>query len=251
MATASQLNFLPEDYLEKRRAQRTNLICLTLFGIVMAGLILAFVVKERREAGAAQVRDSLNKRMESAGQQLAQIEEMQSRKEKMIRKADVTASLLERRPRHFIVALLTNALPKGCSLLTIELTTREAKKAAKPPPGAAAASDAAGSRTSRAAKPAAPAGTGGADAPEVQRVETLRVTGMAPDDKVVSRFIAAMDNNPLFKRVDLLFSEEHNYQQQSVRRFMLQIELSDQAQVTDDMVQSQRLAPGAFERDPK
>lgn len=243
------LNFLPEDYLEKRRQQRTNVICLSLFGVVMAGLIGAFLLDERRQAAASTARDAINKRMEAAGRQLAQIEEMQSRKERMIRKADVTASLLERHRRHFLLALLTNGLPKNCSLLQVELVTKDIKKAPAKPTAESTRTPAPPARTSRAATPAVapPGGTPAQPAqPDVIRTETLRVTGMAPDDKIVSKFIAALDSSPLFKRVDLLFCEEFVYQQQNVRRFMLQIELNDQAEVTDDMVQSQRVSPDAF-----
>lgn len=241
MPQDGKLNFLPEDYLEKRRQQRTNVICLSLFGVVMAGLIGAFMLDERRQAAAAQDRDAINRRMDDAGRQLAQIEQMQANKEKMIRKADVTASLLERRPRHFLIALLTNALPKGSSLLTIDLATKEIKrKEVKAEPADAKS----GARVSRVARPEKDDKSA---KEEMVRVETIRLIGLAPDDKVVSRFIAALDTSPLFRRIDLESSEEHVYNEQKVRRFILRIELDDQAEVTDDMVQSQKLRPDAFE----
>jgi Tfp pilus assembly protein PilN len=275
MASKSQLNFLPEDYLEKRRQQRTNVICLSLFGIVMAGVIGAFLLDERRQADAARLHESINKRMDSAGLQLAQIEEMQARKDKMIRKADVTAALLERRPRHFLLACLTNALPKGASLESIELTsTKVANPVAQPGQGSGAgkkAGDGAATfnpppaRLSRAA--GGPPAAGGGDRAFEQGatvLEAVRVVGMAPNDQVVSRFIASLDSMPLFRRVDLERSEEFTYRPgaegrgvaiaqpaaaagQLVRRFILRIELDDQAEVTDDMVQAQQVRPGAFD----
>ncbi len=241
MAVKSQLNFLPEDYLERRRQQRTNILCLALFGIVMAGLTAAFLLKERREASAAEQRQEINHKMDAVAQQLAQFEEKQKRKERMIQKADVTASLLERRPRHYLLALLTDALPPGSGLLSIELSTKEDKPKSGTPQ---AAGSARGGRTSRAAQSKAEAD---AKAEPPKLIETLKVTGLAPNDKVVSQFIARLDGSPLFRRVDLIFSEEHAYQEQAVRRFMLQIELDEKSQVTDEMVQSLRMRPGAFE----
>lgn len=236
MASNTQLNFLPEDYLEKRRQQRTNMICLALFAVVMAGLITAFMLGGRRRASATEDRDAINQRMAKAGQQLAQIELMQASKEKMIRKADVTASLLERRPRHFVVAVITNALPRGSSLLSMDLTTREVRTKA----ASAESAKPSAARVSRVARPNEPQGE------SVTRVETVRVIGLAPDDKVVSRLIAALDSSPLFKRVDLESSGEHVYNEQTVRRFILRAEIDDQADVTDDMIQSQKLRPDVF-----
>lgn len=236
----SQINFLPEDYLQRRRQKRTNVVCLSLFAVVMAGLIAAFVLDERRQAAAAGERQAINCQMELVARQLVQIDQMQQRKERMIRKADVTASLLERRPRHYLVALLTNSLPAGASLLSVELTTRELRpKQSKPRDTVRSA------RTSRAT--AGPAQAAQDQPAGPTEVETIRLTGLAPDDKVVSRFIGVLDGSPLFRQVDLVFSEEHSYNKQAVRRFMLQIELDSQAQVTDEMVRAVSPRAGAFE----
>ncbi len=244
MAANSHVNFLPEDYLERRRQQRTNVVCLSLFGVVMIGLIGAFMLDEKRQAKAASKRDTVSQQMQAAGRQILQFEDGQARKEKMMRKAEVTASLLERRPRDFLLAFITNGLPKGSSLLSIELSTREPRGIKSTTPAEAAKA----ARASRAARPGAAAGKPAADpkAEAPKPVEIIKVTGLAPDDKVVSKYIAALDSCPLFKEVELVFSEEHSYQEHAVRRFMLQMELNDQAAVTEEMVAAQRARPDAF-----
>ena len=41
-------SFLPEDYLAQKTERRTNLICLTLFAIVMLGVFAAFWITNRQ-----------------------------------------------------------------------------------------------------------------------------------------------------------------------------------------------------------
>ena len=44
----STTSFLPEDYLDQKAERRTNLISLSLFGIVMVSVFAAFLVTNRQ-----------------------------------------------------------------------------------------------------------------------------------------------------------------------------------------------------------
>ncbi|MCG3181605.1 MAG: hypothetical protein BIFFINMI_04003 [Phycisphaerae bacterium] len=236
MAKDNQINFLPEDYLEKRRQQRTNILCLVLFGVVMAGLIGAFMLVEKRQAAAADDQDRVNTRLADVGQQLAWIDQMEKQKQKMIHKADVTASLLERRPRHYIIAEITNALPNGAGLTSVELTTKEEK------PKTDAKTAVKNSRTSRAVKPARPD-----DEPTPMKVtEQIKVMGMAANDKVVSKFIANLGESELFDEVNLLFSKEFTYDKEVVRQFLVLIDVNENVQVTPEMARNQKFKAQAM-----
>ncbi len=230
----NQLNFLPEDYLERRRQQRTNILCLALFAVVMVGLVAAFMLSEKREASASERRETVNEQLALVGQQLARIEEMERKKQQMIRKANVTASLLERRPRSYVMAEITNALPPGAALMEVDLKSKEE----------ADASDASAVTNTRSRRPSRASAARSAK-PESKEppkyVETLRITGLAPDDKVVSQFIAVLSGSPMFQDVELIFSQEHDYNDSVVRRFMVQMQLNPRLEVTPEMVKDQRL----------
>src|SRR5687768_945733 len=96
---ASSSSFLPEDYLEKRTQRRTNLICVSLFCVVMLGVVGAYFAVHRRGAQMRARLVEVNHRFEEAAKRLDQLEELQGRKQQMVHKAKVTAALLERVPR--------------------------------------------------------------------------------------------------------------------------------------------------------
>ena len=51
----SNINFVPDDYVQSNESRRANLMCLVLFSVVMAGLGGSFVtIKIRQRACSAQ-----------------------------------------------------------------------------------------------------------------------------------------------------------------------------------------------------
>jgi hypothetical protein len=46
MGSPNQLSFLPDDYLERKAARRTNAICAVLFLLVIGGVGSAFTISE-------------------------------------------------------------------------------------------------------------------------------------------------------------------------------------------------------------
>ena len=120
----SNTSFLPEDYVEKKTQRRTNLISISLFVIVMGFIIGAFVVTDRQRVEVAQLQQQVNKEFEEAAKRLEQLNDLQARKQEMIRKARITAMLIERLPRSLILADLINQMPTTLSLLELELQTK-------------------------------------------------------------------------------------------------------------------------------
>ena len=119
------VDFLPEDYVEKRAAHRSAILFIGLFAAVMAGIVAAYLIPEQRRQKVMEERAQVNQQFEEAGRQLAQLQEMEQEKQKMIGKAEVTAYLLEKVPRSVLLAEYTRMLPKGASLLTVELKSKE------------------------------------------------------------------------------------------------------------------------------
>ena len=56
---------------------------------------------------------------------IAKMEQLANTKSQVIAKAQMAADLLERVPRSYLLASITNALPKGASLTQLELKTEK------------------------------------------------------------------------------------------------------------------------------
>jgi len=71
------MSFLPEDYVEKRIERRTNYICLSLFVVVLLGVVGAYMVTYRQRAGIKEQRRLVNTAYSDAARRLEQLEKLQ------------------------------------------------------------------------------------------------------------------------------------------------------------------------------
>src|SRR5215212_3124965 len=129
MSSPNQLSFLPDDYLERKQRRRTNVICAGLLVVVLAAVCAAFVLRERVSRGLVNKHDAVKAQYEEAAKRLEQVQQMQEKQKRMAHQAELTASLIERVPRSFVLAELTNALPPGVSLLDMTLESKARNEA--------------------------------------------------------------------------------------------------------------------------
>src|SRR5215212_6752917 len=124
MGAPNELSFLPDDYLERKARRRTNAICAILFCVVMGAIGSAFWVTERsmREIDAQYA--SVQQQYNDAAKRIEQAQQMQEKQRTMAQQAELTASLLEKVPRSFLLAEITNDMPPGVSLLDFALEAR-------------------------------------------------------------------------------------------------------------------------------
>jgi Tfp pilus assembly protein PilN len=211
------INLLPEDYLQRRHQHRGNLICAMLFGIVIVSICGAAVVSERNCQRTREVCERMNTSYAEAAKLIDEVHELEAQKHKMLDKAKRSAALMERMPRSYLLAMLSNALPKGASLKSVRMAMRTvAEPESKKPKSKAAALKAAAQ----------------AMAPRVAVV--LSVTGKATTDVQVARFIARLAAHPLTDVVDLSYSKESKFQQEdAIREFQLTVTLKPDADVLD------------------
>ena len=89
-----KINFMPDDYVQRRQSFRTNFMYLVLFGIVMTvigGTFLTIKIRQRSlEAKAAIV----NARMIDAKESISQLEQLQTKQKALIKTALATAELI-------------------------------------------------------------------------------------------------------------------------------------------------------------
>ncbi|MCC7146466.1 MAG: PilN domain-containing protein [Phycisphaeraceae bacterium] len=207
------LSILPEEFVERRIQRRTNLVSLMLFGVVMSGVVGAYFVTDQQRRDVKALQKEVNTHFEEAAKRLEQLEELQKRKEAMIYKAQVSGALIERVPRSVILAELINNMPATVSLTEFGLQTKVVQAAAR--------ASTALQKAKNDQKKVEPT------APEVPKTEvTLSLVGMAPTDVEVAQFMTALGECPMFRDINLLFSEEDTLDDTQVRRFRVEMMLN-------------------------
>lgn len=234
----STMNLLPEDYVAHQAQKRANLMCLSLFAVVIVGLAAAAIVSERKHRRTSEVCERVNQSYDEAGKLIRQMQSLDITREEMFKRANVTAALLERIPRSYLLAAVTNALPKGASLTKFELRTKctESSVASQKPK----------SKNETAANGKSPAPK------TVKKMEvSIAVAGLANTDVEVGRFIATMDRCELIESVDLVFSQEKTVKDSVVREFEVILYLKENADVRSQQPNAEAAAEagGADERE--
>ncbi|MCX5674447.1 MAG: hypothetical protein NTX87_05520 [Planctomycetota bacterium] len=225
------INFLPEDYQERRGRRRANIVCLIMAGVsvVVLGLVVGLLFLSA--IGMSAMRALVDQQYRQASLQIEQFKQLEERKADLIRKVELSTDLLERVPRSQLLARLTNCLPPKAGLMGLVMKVEYVEV----PVGSAAAA-AAGAKAAGDAQDASKAGAkrsgkkGKADTVKVKQW-VFHVDGVAPTDMEVAEYIARLGADPLFRDVDLQFSEEFPYKEGvQMRKFQLSFRLSPEAE---------------------
>lgn len=229
-------SFLPEDYVEKKIARRTNLICISLFAIVLVAVVAAFYVTDRQRGEVRDQLAQLNSQFESKAMQIKQIEQLQSQKQAMMNKARVTAQLVEKVPRPLLLSELINHMPTPLSLTSFELET----KLIKPSPARTALQKAKKDKANKNAK----------DKPQLDvpdREATVTLVGVSPAHKDISDYQTKLTTNPLFAEVNLGGIEATKVEGRDMLEFKLILKLN--AEIDAQQIEPTRVAR-SIKRDP-
>ncbi len=220
---ADNTSFLPEDYLARKIARRTNAICLSLFGVVMVGVVAAFFVTDRQRAEVRAQQAQVSTSYAEAAKRIEEYENLQVRKHDMIRKARIISVLVERVPRSLVMAELINHMPPALSLTEFELDTEIIRAAARPKTAIERQREKMNQKTELEEK----------NTPEAPPTAIkLKLVGVAPTDVEVSTFISRLNHHPMFDEVVLAFSEQTTIEQQPMRKFRIEMDLIQEVDVT-------------------
>jgi hypothetical protein len=232
MATPSQLSFLPDDYLERKAQRRTNVVCAVLFLLVISGLITAFTLRQRTRKELDMSFKRVEEEFIREAKNIERVRTMQDNQKRMAHQAELTASLLEKVSRSYILAELTNSLPAKCKLMDFELTSKPRQSSAAAAAKKVELSEYEKKKMARE-KGAAPAPTV-QPAVEVRNYDvTIKLTGVAPTHDEVAKYVGTLSEaTNLFKEVKLVVSEEHTAGEEGekVRRFTIELTLSPTAE---------------------
>jgi Tfp pilus assembly protein PilN len=247
-------SFLPEDYLERKVELRTNFIYLTLFAVVIVGVVGAFFVTNRQWAEVKDHQETINIRYAQAAKDIEQLKLLEDQKHQMLGKAELTTALIEKAPRSVVLAELVNRMPERLTLLELELKSKRIEtKGAKPAAGAQAAQAASAKQgrkllSDKAPEAAAPAaGEAVAKAPKLEI--TLTIIGVAAAHTQVAEYIASLQQCKLLDKIELKFSEGTIINDRGLNKFRIETRIRDDADARqlDTIVEGARGAFGAIE----
>lgn len=230
MASPNELSFLPDDYLERKAQRRTNAICAILFLVVMVAIGSTFTFTERSVRDIELQHAQVEKDYTDAAKRIQLVQQLQDKQRRMAEQAELAASLLEKVPRSYLLADITNDLPAGVSLLDL---TMESKAKAAPAP-AAPKNTFEQRRGNAAADAKKKQETANATiAPKLYDV-SLKISGIAYTDVQVAQFITKLNQSKLLRDVNLVISDEYKQGEEQLRKFQVEAMLDPAAEITSD-----------------
>jgi Tfp pilus assembly protein PilN len=213
----SNVDFVPNGYLEQRQSTRTNLTYLGLFALVMCVIGATFFVINMRKKAVENELAIINAQLLKANDQIALLEELQIKGKALMKTAAMAAELPETVSKSVLLACITNNLPGGTSLLKFDVSSKQIKKTMPAPTG----------KEKAAGKKAA--------AIVVTTVKTsVEISGIAPSDIEVANFIAGLSNSTLFDNVGLVESKEHSADGLTYREFKLKSNVKQDVRLTKE-----------------
>src|SRR5271156_6487831 len=123
--TNTSMNFLPEDYVEKRQAARTAVICVGLLVVGVSAIVGVWWFKQMQSRAVFEDETRVNAQFEEANKQIQEAQEIDREKAKMMQKAELTTMLMEKVRRSARPEELTKLKPKGVTLVSLELKSRK------------------------------------------------------------------------------------------------------------------------------
>ena len=219
------INFVPNDYIQQRQSNRANSLYLILLVAVLSGIGVTFSVLKMRQRSVQGELTSLTRQLNQAKEQIAKLEELKAKNNTRMKVMMMTATLIEPMPRSILLACLTNNLPNGVSLTTLEMSEKDKPRVATP-----VQTKTAGKKTAyqKNAKPAAAETSAAPQEPDV----LLELKGLAPSDIEVASYIANLAGSVLLDQVQLVQSGECDVEGIKFREFRLTARIRSELKLT-------------------
>jgi Tfp pilus assembly protein PilN len=227
-ANAPAASFLPADYVARKSEQRANLLSLTLFGIVMMGVVGAFGVTNRAWSSVREERIKIDDLYAAEAEKIEQLKQLEEQRAAMMEKAEVTAALIENVPRSVLLGELVLRLPEEVKLTGLDLKSKRVETKAEPPPNAKTP------QKNEKIKSLADLAKNVADAakPKVQapRFEyTMTLTGVAANNNDIADYIRGLRECVLLKGVELKYIKETHLHERDLRMFEVEAQIRPEA----------------------
>jgi len=218
-------SFLPEDYVARKAESRANVFTLVLFALVLAAVVGAFLVTNRRWSDLRARQVTVNELYVAEGQKIEQLKSLESQRAQMMEKAEITAALVEKVPRWAMLGEIALRTPRDMRLDSINLKSVriDQMKGAKAPPPAGVKSisgkaPAKGKEPAKGkAKAAAPAERPKVTAPRFDY--SITISGAAEKNNDIADFLAGLKSSPVFDKVELTYIREAAEDGRDLRKF--------------------------------
>jgi len=228
MGSPNQLSFLPDDYLERKAARRTNAICAVLFLLVIGGVGSVFTISENSTKAIDKQYNKIEEQYVGEARRIEQVRQMHEKQQRMARQAELTASLLEKVRRSDILAEVTNCMSPGVSLLEFTLESKPRVRGGGGPAPTLTAYEMKKLARENANKPREEAPT------EAKSYDVfMKVTGTAYNDGQVAQYIARLTKSKLLKDVNLAVTDEFVLGDDKLRKFQIEMMLDPDADLTN------------------
>jgi len=191
----SLINLLPQDYYQRRQGRRTNVLCVILFVVVMAGIVSASMVSRSNAKETQAVMSNLNRSFSQAAQTISQMKTLRNQRQTILDKRKRIEALQDPVPKSIVLAVLTNARPDGVSLLHVKLDSRFIQQ--KVP-----TKNMTVNTTKGQSPPPAPETS-------MQPSVTVDIIGLAHTDFQVARYLANLTDSGLTDSVDLSYTQNY------------------------------------------
>lgn len=224
-------SFLPDDYIRAKAERRSAAISLLLFGVVLTGVIGAFMVTNRQWVTVKQEQARVDADFAAEGKKLEELRKLETQKEEMLERAVIASAVLERVPRSILLSEVVNRLPEGAAISEFQLTSRRVNppSAGRAGPGAAPASTSA-SKSGKGAQAAK--GPAKREQPKPARLEfTVVIQGLATGMQQVADFHTALRGIPLLTAVKTVESKDVTVEETVVTKFRIEAMIKPEADV--------------------
>ncbi|MDD5327177.1 MAG: hypothetical protein PHY02_05105 [Phycisphaerae bacterium] len=231
------VNFVPDEYIQSGESRRANFMYLALFAVVMAALGSVFMTIKVRQGALIAKEKLVNAKMTRTEKAIKQFEELQAKRQVMMKTVLTTASLLEPIPRSVLLASLTNSLPRGVSFLRLNIVQKEPKT----PRHVAATNKYEKAQAKKKPKDVQP------EIPPERLLETyIDIEGIAPSDIQVAAYIEQLSgSDSLLDNVALVESKEYGIEGSIFRRFKLTAVIKKNANLAiEDIVEIETKSEG-------
>ncbi len=199
---------------------RANLLMLTLFSVVLAAVLGAFVVTNQKWNRLRDRQASVDEQFIEAAKQIEELKKLESHRASMMEKAEITAALIEKVPRWALLAEIALRMKDDMMLSDVQLKSKRldppVTPKAPPPPvkSLAGKSAAAGKQAANAPKTD--------EKPKVSAPKfdyTLTIKGAAKRNNDIADFLTSLKDSPVLTRVELTFIREQKRSDQELREF--------------------------------
>jgi Tfp pilus assembly protein PilN len=237
-------SFLPQDYVARKAEMRANLICLSLFGVVMFCVVAAFFVTNRQWLQVRRNQQSITTQYTQEAIKIEQLKQLENQKTEMMEKAEITTALIERVPRSILLAELIQRMPDDITLLELNLISKRIKDPLPPPPTPGSKATGPQIKTISASGQSSTGNLGGKSAtgtaqgkPETApekiappRFEyTLKMIGVARVNNNIADYIQELKRCQLLENPDLKYIKEVTIEKLDLRKFEIEARIRTDA----------------------